>query len=162
MGSTAQSSPPRRPTTTTRDIIVNVPSLVIFELASIRLLLPGRAVVQSTFSCRYCEPLFFLSTTPCQKYKPWFASNTNMTGMDTFSASNTPTITPLSWRQASLPMKYTSDAYRAPPSPSLVALTLEPISALTATILPIATLPENGNSTPTSSCMNSTLLQSLV
>ena len=75
-----------------------------------------------------------MSTTPWQKYKPWFATNTNMTGMNTFSTSNTPTITPLARRQASLPMKYTSYAYRAPPSPSSIAPTVEPIRALTATI----------------------------
>ena len=47
-----------------------------------------------------------------------FETNTNMTGIHTFSASNTPAITPLARRQASLPMKDTSDAYRVPPSPS--------------------------------------------
>ena len=41
-----------------------------------------------------------------------------MTGMHTFSTSNTPTITLLARRQASLPMQYRTDAYRAPPSPS--------------------------------------------
>ena len=85
-----------------------------------------------------------------------FATNTKMTGMHTFSTSNTPAITPLARRQASLSMKYTSDAYHAPSSPSLIAPTMEPMRALTAT------LSENGDSAPTSSCMNSTPLQSLV
>ena len=90
-----------------------------------------------------------------------FATNT-MTGMHTFSASNTPAITPLARRQASLPMKYTSDAYCAPPSSSLIAPTVEPIRALTTTISPIANLSENDNNAPTRLCMNSTPLQSLV
>ena len=85
-----------------------------------------------------------------------------MTGMNTFSTSNKPAITPLARQQASLPMNYTSDAYRAPPTQSSIAPMVEPIRALNATISPIATLPENGNSAPTSSCMNSMLLQSLV
>ena len=54
-----------------------------------------------------------------------FSTNT-MTGMHTFSASNTPAITPLARRQASLPMKCRSDTYCAPPSPSLIAPTVEP------------------------------------
>ena len=51
-----------------------------------------------------------------------------MTWMHTFSKSNTPAISPLARRQASLPVKYTSDAYRVPPSPSLIAPTVELIS----------------------------------
>ena len=78
----------------------------------------------------------------CLPHHDWDAS---------FSTSNTPAITPLARRQASLPAKYTSDAYRVPPSPSLIAPTVEPIRALNATTSPIGTLPENGNSTPTSS-----------
>ena len=31
--------------------------------------------------------------TPRQKYKPWSATNTNMTGMHTFSTSNTLSMT---------------------------------------------------------------------
>ena len=53
--------------------------------------------------------------------------------------SNTPTINPLARRQVSLPMKYISDAYRAPCSPSSIASAVEPIRASTATISPTAT-----------------------
>ena len=64
--------------------------------------------------------------------------------------------------QASLSMKYTSDAYRNPPSPSSIASTEELIRALTAAISHVATLPENGSRVPASSCVNSTPLQLLV
>ena len=79
-----------------------------------------------------------------------------MTGMHTSLTLSTPTTTLSTARQASLPMKYTSDAYRAFPSPSSTAPTAEPTRALTATISPIATLPVNSNNEPTSSFVNST------
>ena len=73
---------------------------------------------------------------------------------------STPTITLSTPRQASLPMKYISDAYRAFPSPSSTAPTAKPTRALTATLSPIATSPVNGNNEPTSSFTNSTPSQS--
>ena len=51
---------------------------------------------------------------------------------------------------------------RLAPSLSSNTPTLEPVRVSTVAISPIATLPENGNSAPTSSCVNSTPLQSLV
>ena len=53
--------------------------------------------------------------------------NEHQNDWDAHLTSNTPTITPLAPRQASLPMKYISVAYRASPSPSSVAPTAEPI-----------------------------------
>ena len=55
--------------------------------------------------------------------------NTKTTGMHTFPVSNTPIITPLARRQASLQMEYISDAYRTPLSPSSIAPTAESIRA---------------------------------
>ena len=49
--------------------------------------------------------------------------------MHTFPTSNTPKITLLARRQASLQMKYISDAYRTLPSPSSTAPTAESIRA---------------------------------
>ena len=91
-----------------------------------------------------------------------FSLNTKMTGTHTFPTSNMPLITPLARRQASLPMKYISDAYHASLSPSSTAPTAEPIRASTTTVSSIATLSENGNNAPTSSCGNSIPSQSLV
>ena len=59
-------------------------------------------------------------------------------------------------------IKCISDAYRASLSPSSTAPTAEPIRASTATTSPIATSSENGDNTPTSSCVNSTPSQLLV
>ena len=79
-----------------------------------------------------------------------------MTGMHTSLTLSTPTTTLSAPRQASLPMKCISDAYRASPSPSTIAPTAELTRALTATISPIATSLVNGNNGPTSSFVNST------
>ena len=92
-----------------------------------------------------------VSITPWRNCYPWSATSTNLTGMNTFPKTNTPTINPLARRQASLPMKCISDAYPAPPSPSSIATMVEPIRASTATTSPITTLHVNGNSVPRSS-----------
>ena len=99
---------------------------------------------------------------PCASSNLGNATNTKTTGTHIFPKSNMPIITPLARQQVSLPMKYISDAYHASLSPFSTAPTAEPIRASTATISPIATLPENGNNAPTSSCKNSTPSQSLV
>ena len=52
-------------------------------------------------------------------------NGTKMIGIHTFLMLSTPTITLSTPQQASLPMKFISNAYRSSPSPSSTALTAE-------------------------------------
>ena len=69
---------------------------------------------------------------------------------------NTPITTPLAPPRALPPMKSTSDASRAPPSPSLIDRTMVPIRNSSASNSPSATSLASVNNGPMNLCENST------